>query len=90
MPDSGYVEMWAVSNGLAKPATLYLSSEVVDDSRSRRFNDNKTKDASSDFFSKYQSDWLQNVKHDGCDEDGSSFEDDDSLSQKENEGNFSK
>ncbi len=78
MPDVGYVQMWSLSNGLGKLANLNVFSEMVDDSEIRRFKDNKNKDASIALFSKYQRDWLQNVKYDGYDGD------DDALSQKYN------
>jgi len=85
IPDVGYTQMWAGNNNMQEiKQDLYVVTEMVDDSQIHRFKDNKNKDASIAFFSKYQSDWRQNVTYDGYDLDGFSLGDDDSLSQKYN------
>jgi hypothetical protein len=68
IPDVGYTQMWAGYNDMQEiEQDLYVVTEMVDDTQIHRFKDNKNKDASIAFFSKYQSDWKQNVKYGGYD-----------------------
>ena len=83
IPDVGYVKMWSYSDGNEKPNDYYVISEIVDDSQIHRFKDNKMGDASIAFFSKYQSDWKDNLRTDGYDMTDVDYGDD-SLSQKYN------
>ena len=75
--------MWSYSDGNEKLNDYYVISEIVDDSQIHRFKDNKMGDASIAFFSKYQSDWKDNLRTDGYDMTGVDYGDD-SLSQKYN------
>ncbi len=83
VPDVEYIKMWAYADGNEKPYDFYVISEIVDDSQIHRFKNNKMGDASIAFFSKYQSDWKDNLQTDGYDMTGVDYGDD-SLSQKYN------
>jgi hypothetical protein len=66
IPDVGYTQMWS-NAGPNINNDLYVVTEMVDDTQIHRFKDNKNTDASIAFFSKYQSDWRQNVTYDAYD-----------------------